>query len=240
MKLQGIYIPIAVPFDHNGDLYPVKIQHNIEKWNRTGVSGYVVCGPESIYLSSAEKIRVWELVAQIAPPEKQLIASPAMPSVHETAELTCHAAKLGYKAIWLGGGPRSYVDAVADRSPIPVIASGSHPNLITQPIATDGAGLAQSFAAGANAAIVEFANAIPYAAISIWEAHRAREHDAAMDWQNRVARGVELTTVKHGIAGLKHAMDVNGYYGGLPRLPLTGLTPEAKREIEEALDGLKG
>jgi 4-hydroxy-2-oxoglutarate aldolase len=46
--------------------------------------------------------------------------------------------------------------------------------------------------------------------------------------------------VKHGVPGLKYAVDLNGYYGGPPRLPLTAITPEAKLEIEKAFDGLKG
>jgi 4-hydroxy-2-oxoglutarate aldolase len=39
---------------------------------------------------------------------------------------------------------------------------------------------------------------------------------------------------------LKHAMDLNGYYGGPPRLPLTYPTAEAKAEIEQAFAGLAG
>jgi 4-hydroxy-2-oxoglutarate aldolase len=35
-------------------------------------------------------------------------------------------------------------------------------------------------------------------------------------------------------------MDLNGYYGGPPRLPLTAPGAEAKREIEEAFRDLKG
>jgi 4-hydroxy-2-oxoglutarate aldolase len=35
-------------------------------------------------------------------------------------------------------------------------------------------------------------------------------------------------------------MDLNGYYGGPPRLPLTTPTEAAKREIEEAFRDLKG
>jgi len=53
-------------------------------------------------------------------------------------------------------------------------------------------------------------------------------------------RAAQLVTVKYGIPGLKYAMDLNGYYGGPTRLPLTGITPEAKKEIELAFDGLKG
>ena len=44
MKLQGIFPPITTPFDHKGDIYAAKLQHNIEKWNRTALAGYVVMG----------------------------------------------------------------------------------------------------------------------------------------------------------------------------------------------------
>ena len=90
------------------------------------------------------------------------------------------------------------------------------------------------------ARVLAFANAAPYATISIWEAHRTRELAAAMDWQNRIARAAQLVTMKYGIPGLKYAMDLNGYYGGPPRLPLTVLKPEQQREIEIGFDGIKG
>jgi 4-hydroxy-2-oxoglutarate aldolase len=242
MKLQGIFVPIAIPFDHHGDLYAIKVQHNIEKWNRTGLSGYVVCGAESVYLSGEEKIKMWEWVAQHAAPEKLLVASTGMPAVKETVELTNLAAGLGYKAAFLRSSDPIYVAAVADRVSIPILVDGiemQHPNVMAQKVATSAATVAEAFAAGATAAILEFANAAPYAIISIWEAHRTREHDAALDWQKRIASAVEAIT-KFGFAGLKHAMDLNGYYGGLPRLPLVGLTPAAKQEIEQAFDGLRG
>ena len=100
--------------------------------------------------------------------------------------------------------------------------------------------LAPSLAVGCVGGLLAFANAAPYAAISIWEAHRTREFAAAMDWQNRILRAAQLVTTKYGIPGLKHAMDLNGYYGGPPRLPLTVLKPEAQKEIQEAFEGLKG
>lgn len=97
-----------------------------------------------------------------------------------------------------------------------------------------------SFMVGATGAVLAFANAAPYACITIWEAHRQRETEAAQDWQNRIARAAQLVTVKYGVPGLKHAMDLMGYYGGPPRLPLTIPTPEAKREIEAAFSELRG
>ena len=97
-----------------------------------------------------------------------------------------------------------------------------------------------SFQVGAVGAVLAFANAAPYSTIAIWEAFRAREFDAAADWQSRIARAAVLVTTRYGIPGLKHAMDLNGYYGGPPRLPLTPATPEAQREIEDAFRDLKG
>jgi 4-hydroxy-2-oxoglutarate aldolase len=97
-----------------------------------------------------------------------------------------------------------------------------------------------SLQAGAVGAVLAFANAAPYACITIWEAHRTREVEAGKDWQNRIARAAQLVTTKYGIPGLKHAMDLNGYYGGPPRLPLTVASPAARAEIEAAFDGIKG
>jgi 4-hydroxy-2-oxoglutarate aldolase len=100
--------------------------------------------------------------------------------------------------------------------------------------------LASSLAVGAVGAVLAFANAAPYTTISIWEAHRTREAAAALDWQNRILRAAQLVTTRYGVPGLKYAMDLNGYYGGPPRLPLLPPTPEARKEIEQAFDGIKG
>ncbi len=39
----------------------------------------------------------------------------------------------------------------------------------------------------------------------------------------------------HGIAGLKYAQDLQGYYGGPARLPLLPVDDKGKREIEVLL-----
>ena len=294
MKLQGIFPPITTPFDHAGNLYPAKLQHNIEKWNRTTLAGYVVIGStgESVLLTAEEKVELWEMVARHAAPEKLLIAGTGVESVRETVSLTNRAADLGYKAALVktphyyknllarADAQTLYYRAVADQARIPVIiynfpqataldipASAvvelsHHPNIIGikessgnmekvmqmmresrpgfQVTVGSAPTLWPSLLMGATGAILAFANAAPYAAIAIWEAYRMREEEAGRDWQNRIARAALLVTTKYGIPGLKHAMDLNGYYGGPPRLPLSVPTPEAKREIEEAFQDLKG
>jgi 4-hydroxy-2-oxoglutarate aldolase len=294
MKLQGIFPPIATPFDHNGSVWPAKLQHNIEKWNRTALSGYVVCGStgESVMLTPEEKAECWEMVAKWAAPEKLLIAGAGVESVRETVCLANRAAEIGYKAAMVrtphyyknllnrADAQTLYFRAVADQSRIPLIiynwpqatgidiapeavaALSEHPNIIAikessgnlekvmqmirevrpgfQVLVGSAPTLWPSFVVGAVGAILAFANAAPYATISIWEAYRTREDEAARDLQGRVARAAMLVTTKYGVPGLKYAMDLNGYYGGNPRLPLVPPPPEAKREIEEAFQDIKG
>ncbi len=268
MKLQGIFAEVTTPFDHKGDIYRVKIEHNVEQWNRTTLAGYVVCGDagEGELLAHDEKIAVWETVAKYAATEKVLIAAAAMPGVRETVSLTNRAAELGYKAALIAA-PRApaetrvlYFRSVADQSKIPLILDGAegggieHPNVVAvvdaegravrpdrQVLAGSAAHLWQALQGGASGAILSFAAAAPYACIAIWEAHRTRENEAGIDWQNRIAHAVELVGPhRHGVPGLKHAMDLNACYGGPPRLPLVVPTPEARREIDAAFSGFKG
>lgn len=93
--------------------------------------------------------------------------------------------------------------------------------------------------AGASGAILAVANAIPYACQTVWEAFRMRQTEAARDWQERILVPAKLIPAKHGIAGLKYAMELNGYFGGLPRLPLLPPSAEVRTEIEKAFDGLR-
>src|ERR671926_207454 len=100
MKLQGIFPPIATPFDSDGNISKVKLQYNLAKWNETNLSGYVVCGStgESVMLTPEEKIQLWEIVAEHAASDKILIAGTGVESVRETVALTNRAAEIGYKA----------------------------------------------------------------------------------------------------------------------------------------------
>jgi 4-hydroxy-2-oxoglutarate aldolase len=92
---------------------------------------------------------------------------------------------------------------------------------------------------GAIGAILALANPLPYACVTVWEAFRTREYQAGQDWQTRISPAGRLIATKYGIPGLKYAMELNGYYGGPPRLPFLPPSVEAKAEIEQAFDGLR-
>ena len=42
-----------------------------------------------------------------------------------------------------------------------------------------------------------------------------------------------------GIPGIKYGMDFNGYYGGVPRLPLLPVTADVRAEIERLLSDIR-
>ena len=100
--------------------------------------------------------------------------------------------------------------------------------------------LVASFAAGAVGAILAFANPGPRACVEVYRASQAGDHAAAKEAQRLIARPGALISSKYGIPGLKHMMDVNGYYGGPVRLPLLPLTPAARAEIEIVFSEVKG
>ena len=97
-----------------------------------------------------------------------------------------------------------------------------------------------SFAVGIVGAILAFANPAPKACVAVYDAWKRGDHAAALAAQRHIARAGALIGSKFQIPGLKHAMDLNGYYGGPLRLPLLPLTPAARKELEELFAEIKG
>ena len=62
-------------------------------------------------------------------------------------------------------------------------------------------------------------------------------------WRRRSRSGCRalLTRVEEelGVAGIKYGCDLNGYFGGRPRLPLLPMTGEERAEIEALMQGLR-
>lgn len=291
MELAGIFAAITTPFDQSGNLYIAKIGRNVSRWNRTALSGYLVCGlaGEGVLLSNKEKIRVWEETARHAKPDAILLASVGGGSVAETVQLCNRVAEFGYHAVLTAPPPAGVMQwkalqsqvlfhrAVADQVKLPVVidhradaldlpddavtALGEHPNIIgvndsrgnlenlQQLIAAAPSGfqvltgcptrLASAMIRGASGAIAGLASAAPFFCLNIEEAVRTREHDAALSLQKLMVPAADALEIRYGAAGLKYAMDLNGYYGGPARLPLLPLDQDAKRHIEKLFRDIK-
>src|SRR5258708_19972801 len=100
MLLQGIFPAMTTPFYSDGAVYYKKIEHTVDRYSRTPVSGMVVLGStgEAVMLGDDERREVLRITAEVASPEKVLIAGVGAASAHETLRLTEYAAKLNYDA----------------------------------------------------------------------------------------------------------------------------------------------
>ena len=354
MLLAGIFPPITTPFYAEGNVYLKKLEHNVERYSKTPVAGIVSLGStgEAILLSDEERREVLKITAEVAAPNKVLIAGTGAESASETLRLTEYAASLGYdvamvrtphyyKAQMKPANILAFYRYVADRSPLPIIiynfpqATGydipaeivvqlaEHPNLIgikessgdvekvramvagTKHIqrsaavtetfdavtprmlktaengstddnelvtigATSGSSkpsssavtvvsgiktrqkavgfqvlvgaahkLHPSLEAGAVGAILAFADMAPTACYEIYAAWKEGDNGLARDKQDRIVQAAQHIASDLGIPGVKFGMDLNGYFGGNPRLPLLPLTGEQRAVIEQMLANIR-
>jgi 4-hydroxy-2-oxoglutarate aldolase len=349
MLLQGIFPAVTTPFYPDGAVYYKKIEHNIDRYSRTPIAGMVVLGStgEAVMLSDDERREVLRVTAEVASPEKVLIAGTGAESVVETLRLTELAAKLKYD-VALVRTPHFYrpqmkpeamlafYRTVADKSPLPVLlytvppftaydlplevitALAEHPNIIgikessgnvekvaamvqatrhikraatvtevqqavtarmlSAPADENGSQmvslgqlnggsdvavaarpriktrgkevgfqvlvgaahtLLDSFLAGASGGVLGFAAPAPTICFEIHAAFKDNDVELARSKQLALAPATKRVVSELGIPAIKYAMDLNGYYGGLPRLPLLPPTQAQKAEIEAMMNSFR-
>lgn len=333
---------MTTPFYPDGAVYYKKIEHNIDRYSRTPIAGMVVLGStgEAVMLSDQERREVLRATAEVASPEKVLIAGTGVESVQETLRLTEYAATLHYD-VALVRTPHFYrpqmkpeamlafYRTVADHSPLPVllytvppftaydlpmeviVELAEHRNIIgikessgnvekvaamvtatrhikrtavvtevqqavtarmlSAPAAEEHGGrlvsvgqltggsdvavarpriktrskevgfqvlvgaahtLLDSLLAGASGGVLGFAAPAPTICFEIHAAWRDNDIDLARSKQLGLTAATKRIVSELGIPAIKYAMDLNGYYGGLPRLPLLPLAAAQKAEIE--------
>jgi 4-hydroxy-2-oxoglutarate aldolase len=134
MDLGGVYPALTTPFAADGEVSLADVKYNIERYNSTGIAGFVVLGStgESVLLSRREMDDILTTVRDAAGQGKRLIAGTGAESTQDTIERTKRAAELGYHFA-LVKTPHYYKPAykpevliahyrrVADASPIPVL-----------------------------------------------------------------------------------------------------------------------
>lgn len=349
MLLEGIFAAVTTCFYPDGRPYWRKLEHNIDRYSRTPLSGLVMLGStgEAVMLSDEESREALRIAQAATPPDKVLLAGVGRESVFETLRLADYAASLDYDAV-LVRTPHyyrkqmrnremlTYYQAVADRSPLPVLLYSvpgctgydlpvevvaelvMHPKIIgmkdssgnveritqlihaTQsfkkrsvPVTTVFApvtsrmlrpsmqaeshagatfvaaeklgsgttavavppappalktrsrdvgfqllcGSAQtlypSLEAGATGGVLALATFAPQACQEVFTAWKENDQALAAEKQQRIVRAGTEVCSRMGIPGVKYALDLNGYYGGRPRMPLLPLVAEEQRLVEE-------
>jgi 4-hydroxy-2-oxoglutarate aldolase len=88
-----------------------------------------------------------------------------------------------------------------------------------------------ALAVGARGAILALASALPEKCAELFHLVRSDRHHDAKALQLQLAVASKRIVSEHGIPGVKYAMGLRGYQGGLPRLPLLPLTEDKKQSI---------
>ncbi len=97
---------------------------------------------------------------------------------------------------------------------------------------------------GMNGAILALANVVPQKCVALFDFVREKKWEEAKALAEQLAPLGRIVVGRHGVPGMKAAMDELGYYGGEPRPPMLALDARAKAEIRSALlqsgEDLKG
>ncbi len=134
MYLEGIFAAITTPFYPDGRFYRLKMEQNIDRYNRTPLAGMVVLGStgEAVFLREEEQLQVLQTAIAAAADHKVMIAGIGQESVLATVAMAEAAASMDYDAV-LVRTPHYYRNqmrtremlhyyrTVADASPLPVL-----------------------------------------------------------------------------------------------------------------------
>jgi dihydrodipicolinate synthase/N-acetylneuraminate lyase len=92
--------------------------------------------------------------------------------------------------------------------------------------------------AGVAGAMLRLAACAPQACHEVYAAFKDGNPELAREKAARL-READALMLELGIAGVKYACDLNGYYGGAPRLPKLALTGEERRRVDSVMGALR-
>ena len=131
---EGVLVPVTTPF-RGDDVAPERLAANLQRWNATAVTGYVVLGSTGEFpmLSEAERDRILAAAREAIPRDKRFLAGTGADSTLQTIRQTRRAAEIGADAAIVitphyftrpfseGAAQVRHYFAVADASPIPIM-----------------------------------------------------------------------------------------------------------------------
>ena len=128
--------------------------------------------------------------------------------------------------------------AVAEAPPVPALKTRSR-RVGFQVLAGATEGSLNQLRAGARGTMQGFAAAAPQACFEVLAAWKDGDEPLADEKFERIRQAATEIEDGLGVAGLKAASDLTGYYGGRPRLPGLPLTAEQVECVERLMRGMR-
>jgi 4-hydroxy-2-oxoglutarate aldolase len=112
-----------------------------------------------------------------------------------------------------------------------ISAAGDDFDILSGTVST----LFESMLLGAKGGVISLANAFPALCCELYQACKAGDLDNSRRLHFLLIKLNKSVSGSFGVAGVKYAMEVAGYHGGDPRLPLLPLPSEDKQSIKKAI-----
>lgn len=145
-----------------------------------------------------------------------------------TAENTGPATFVSADALGSGGS------AVAVAAPQPALKTRTK-KVGFQMLGAGSVDILPLLLAGAAGAVPALAACAPQACHEVYAAWKDGDPHLAEEKAERIVEATRLLNEELGIAGLKYACDLNGYYGGAPRLPRLPLDGAGRARVEQVM-----
>lgn len=94
----------------------------------------------------------------------------------------------------------------------------------------------KSLLAGAVGGVLSMANYLPDMCCELYEIYLSGDVEAGQKKDEYVRQLSSNAAGKYGVAGVKAAMDLLGYFGGDPRIPLSPIDAASKAELKAVLE----
>jgi 4-hydroxy-2-oxoglutarate aldolase len=92
-----------------------------------------------------------------------------------------------------------------------------------------------SLMVGAVGGVISLANCFPQDCCELYTASLSEDFDKARKLHQRILQANSVVSGKHEVAGVKMAMNLAGYRGGIPRRPLQPLAEEQRQIMQRKL-----
>ncbi len=189
--------------------------------------------------SSGKAERIVAIVSATAQaPKRQVTVTSTFAAVTRRM-LTSQAEAAGVSATLLSADAVLTGGVVAYAAPRPAALKTRTREVGFQTLCGSAQTLLASFDAGASGGVLAMASFAPQACSEIHMAWKDRDAVLAEEKQQRIIPAANVVCGRMGIPGIKAACDLNGYYGGSPRLPLLPLTEPERVEVETLLADIR-
>jgi 4-hydroxy-2-oxoglutarate aldolase len=133
-NLRGILLPCTTPFAADGLLDTRALNSNIERWNETGIDGYVILGStgERVHLDERETLEVIRAARESVPAHLAFVVGVGQHGTRQSIAEARRAAEAGadavlvitphfYRGQMTPAALATHYEAIADASTVPVV-----------------------------------------------------------------------------------------------------------------------